>query len=65
VLNTLAGRNDVAIISGDILFDGREPDANFYRKTGFVEQLDMHGLLSLLSLLFFFFGIVLSQELCP
>jgi ATP-binding cassette subfamily G (WHITE) protein 2 (SNQ2) len=43
VLNTLAGRGDAAIVSGDILFDGRVPDSNFYRKTGFVEQLDMHG----------------------
>jgi hypothetical protein len=44
VLNALAGRSGSSIVSGDILFDGHVPDSDFYRKNGYVEQLDMHGL---------------------
>lgn len=42
VLNVLAGRS-VGVVRGTIRVNGLEPDAEFYRTTGYVEQFDLHG----------------------
>lgn len=41
LLNTLAQRN-VGIITGDMLINGRPIDASFERRTGYVQQQDIH-----------------------
>lgn len=41
LLNTLAQRN-VGIITGDMLVNGRPIDASFERRTGYVQQQDIH-----------------------
>lgn len=41
LLNTLAQRN-VGIITGDMLVNGRPIDASFERRTGYVQQQDLH-----------------------
>lgn len=41
LLNTLAQRN-VGIITGDMLVNGRAIDASFERRTGYVQQQDLH-----------------------
>lgn len=41
LLNTLAQRN-VGIITGDMLVNGRSIDASFERRTGYVQQQDLH-----------------------
>ncbi|GAA5972654.1 hypothetical protein JCM11641_002957 [Rhodosporidiobolus odoratus] len=41
LLNTLAGRN-VGVVRGMVRVDGVEPDTEFYRTTGYVEQFDLH-----------------------
>lgn len=41
LLNTLAQRN-VGIITGDMLVNGRPIDASFERRTGYVQQQDVH-----------------------
>ncbi|GAA5892143.1 hypothetical protein JCM6882_005707 [Rhodosporidiobolus microsporus] len=41
LLNTLAGRS-VGVVRGVIRVDGLEPDKEFYRTTGYVEQFDLH-----------------------
>lgn len=46
VLNVLAGRK-IGVVRGTVLVDGQKPDEEFYRTTGFVEQFDLHGELSL------------------
>lgn len=45
VLNVLAGRS-IGVVRGTIRVDGSEPDAEFYRTTGYVEQFDLHGALT-------------------
>lgn len=42
VLNVLAGRT-VGVVRGTVRVNGQEPDASFYRTTGYVEQFDLHG----------------------
>ncbi|BGP04521.1 hypothetical protein JCM10049v2_000323 [Rhodotorula toruloides] len=41
LLNVLAGRS-IGVVRGTIRVDGSEPDAEFYRTTGYVEQFDLH-----------------------
>ncbi|GAA5828180.1 hypothetical protein JCM11251_002621 [Rhodosporidiobolus azoricus] len=41
LLNTLAGRS-VGVVRGIIRVDGLEPDKEFLRTTGYVEQFDLH-----------------------
>lgn len=41
LLNTLAQRN-VGVITGDMLVNGRPIDASFERRTGYVQQQDLH-----------------------
>ncbi|SCU98125.1 LAMI_0F13146g1_1 [Lachancea mirantina] len=41
LLNTLAQRN-IGIITGDMLVNGRPIDASFERRTGYVQQQDLH-----------------------
>jgi ATP-binding cassette subfamily G (WHITE) protein 2 (PDR) len=38
----LATRTTIGVISGSIFVDGRERDASFQRKTGYVQQQDLH-----------------------
>jgi ATP-binding cassette subfamily G (WHITE) protein 2 (SNQ2) len=45
-LDVLAGRKTVGTITGTLLFDGKERDANFARIAGYVEQFDSHNPLS-------------------
>ncbi|BGP36448.1 hypothetical protein JCM10449v2_000349 [Rhodotorula kratochvilovae] len=41
LLNVLAGRS-MGVVRGTIRVDGVEPDSDFYRNTGYVEQFDLH-----------------------
>jgi ATP-binding cassette subfamily G (WHITE) protein 2 (SNQ2) len=45
-LDVLAGRKTVGTITGTLLFDSKERDANFARIAGYVEQFDSHNPLS-------------------
>lgn len=38
----LATRTTIGVISGSIFVDGSERDASFQRKTGYVQQQDLH-----------------------
>lgn len=42
LLNTLAQRQKVGVIKGDMLVDGRPLGIEFQRGTGFCEQMDLH-----------------------
>lgn len=42
LLDVLATRTTMGVISGSMLVDGRERDASFQRKTGYVQQQDLH-----------------------
>jgi len=42
LLDVLASRVTMGVISGDILVDGRQRDESFQRKTGYVQQQDLH-----------------------
>lgn len=42
LLDVLATRTTTGVISGDMLVDGRPRDASFQRKTGYVQQQDLH-----------------------
>ncbi|KAH3667916.1 hypothetical protein WICMUC_005129 [Wickerhamomyces mucosus] len=42
LLNTLAQRINFGVITGDILVNGRPIDASFKRRTGYVQQQDLH-----------------------
>ncbi|KAL2828234.1 ABC drug exporter AtrF [Aspergillus cavernicola] len=42
LLNTLAQRQSMGVIGGDMLVDGRPLGTDFQRGTGFCEQMDLH-----------------------
>lgn len=42
LLDVLATRTTMGVISGDAFVDGRTRDASFQRKTGYVQQQDLH-----------------------
>lgn len=42
LLNTLAQRNDMGVVTGDMLVNGNPLDASFSRRTGYVLQQDIH-----------------------
>ena len=42
LLDTLAKRTTVGVITGDMLVNGKPLDASFQRKTGYVQQQDVH-----------------------
>ncbi|KAF2460409.1 putative multidrug resistance ABC transporter [Lineolata rhizophorae] len=42
LLDVLASRVTMGIISGDVMVDGRQRDTSFQRKTGYVQQQDLH-----------------------
>jgi ABC-type Mn2+/Zn2+ transport system ATPase subunit len=42
LLDVLATRTTMGVITGSIFVDGRERDASFQRKTGYVQQQDLH-----------------------
>lgn len=42
LLNTLAQRIDMGVVTGDMLVNGRELDMSFVRRTGYVQQQDIH-----------------------
>ncbi|KAL2162348.1 hypothetical protein VTH06DRAFT_7261 [Thermothelomyces fergusii] len=42
LLDCLADRASVGVITGEMLVDGRPRDASFQRKTGYVQQQDLH-----------------------
>ncbi|BCS17871.1 ABC drug exporter AtrF [Aspergillus puulaauensis] len=42
LLNTLAQRQTMGVIGGDMLVDGRPLSTDFQRGTGFCEQMDLH-----------------------
>ncbi|OWP04280.1 hypothetical protein B2J93_9348 [Marssonina coronariae] len=42
LLDVLATRTTMGVISGGMLVDGRERDGSFQRKTGYVQQQDLH-----------------------
>ncbi|KAG4433363.1 hypothetical protein IFR05_011147 [Cadophora sp. M221] len=46
LLNTLANRNEVGVVRGDILVNGRDRPNSFQRQTGYVQQQDIHLLTS-------------------
>lgn len=42
LLDTLAARINVGVITGEMLVDGHHRDSSFQRKTGYVQQQDLH-----------------------
>lgn len=42
LLDALAQRTTVGVLSGDMFVDGKPLDASFQRKTGYVQQQDLH-----------------------
>ncbi|KAL4878791.1 ABC-2 type transporter-domain-containing protein [Aspergillus karnatakaensis] len=42
LLDVLANRTTVGVITGSMLVDGRDQDKSFQRKTGYVQQQDLH-----------------------
>ena len=42
LLDVLANRLTMGVVSGQILVDGRLRDTSFQRKTGYVQQQDLH-----------------------
>ena len=42
LLDVLATRNTIGVITGDMLVDGQQRDSSFQRKTGYVVQQDLH-----------------------
>ncbi|PWY83072.1 ATP-binding cassette transporter [Aspergillus sclerotioniger CBS 115572] len=42
LLDVLAKRVSVGVVTGDMLVDGRALDSSFQRKTGYVQQQDLH-----------------------
>lgn len=42
MLNVLANRITIGVVSGEILVDGQLRNTGFQRKTGYVEQQDLH-----------------------
>lgn len=43
LLNTLAQRIDVGVVTGDMLVNGKPLDLSFRRRTGYVQQQDIHA----------------------
>ncbi|QBM88980.1 ATP-binding cassette, subfamily G (WHITE), member 2, SNQ2 [Metschnikowia aff. pulcherrima] len=42
LLNTLAQRIDMGVVTGDMLVNGKPLDSSFVRRTGYVQQQDIH-----------------------
>ncbi|KAK1143727.1 hypothetical protein N8T08_006128 [Aspergillus melleus] len=42
LLDVLAQRTSMGVITGDMFVNGQTPDASFQRKTGYVQQQDLH-----------------------
>lgn len=42
LLNALSRRSDFGVITGDMLINGKNVDASFERRTGYVQQQDLH-----------------------
>lgn len=42
LLDVLASRTTIGVITGEMLVDGQERDSSFQRKTGYVQQQDLH-----------------------
>lgn len=42
LLDVLASRVTMGVVTGEMLVDGRERDSGFQRKTGYVQQQDLH-----------------------
>lgn len=42
LLDVLASRVTMGVVSGDMLVNGRQRDQSFQRKTGYVQQQDLH-----------------------
>ena len=42
MLNVLANRTTIGVVSGEMLVDGQLRNTGFQRKTGYVEQQDLH-----------------------
>ena len=42
LLDCLADRTAIGVITGEMLVDGHQRDTSFQRKTGYVQQQDLH-----------------------
>ncbi|KAB2572150.1 ZEB2-regulated ABC transporter 1 [Lasiodiplodia theobromae] len=42
LLDVLASRASAGVVTGQIMVDGRQRDTGFQRKTGYVQQMDLH-----------------------
>lgn len=42
MLDVLATRNTIGVVSGDVLINGNHRDISFQRKTGYAQQQDIH-----------------------
>ncbi|KAG7694129.1 hypothetical protein KL948_003099 [Ogataea haglerorum] len=42
LLNVLSRRTDVGVVTGDMLINGKPIDSSFERRTGYVQQQDLH-----------------------
>ncbi|KAK4498394.1 hypothetical protein PRZ48_011052 [Zasmidium cellare] len=42
LLDALASRTTIGVVSGEMLVDGKQRDSSFQRRTGYVQQQDLH-----------------------
>ena len=63
LLDVLASRVTMGVVTGQMLVDGRQRDSGFQRKTGYVQQQDLHRKYSHIALraLFLLLGSLISQ----
>ncbi|KAJ5667477.1 ABC multidrug transporter atrF [Penicillium longicatenatum] len=65
LLNTLAQRQKMGIVKGDMLVDGHPLGADFQRGTGFCEQMDLHDNTSTIREAFEFSAILRQERNIP
>jgi len=65
LLDVLASRTTMGVITGEMLVDGRERDTGFQRKTGYVQQQDLHLATSTVREALVFSAILRQPKLTP
>jgi ABC-type multidrug transport system ATPase subunit len=65
LLDVLASRTTMGVVTGEMLVDGRERNAGFQRKTGYVQQQDLHLATSTVREALTFSAILRQPKLTP
>ena len=65
MLDVLASRTTMGVITGEMLVDGRERNTGFQRKTGYVQQQDLHLATSTVREALVFSAILRQPKLTP